>query len=226
MSANLLTTTDVSTVALDRTVLLAVKVLRADRQARPVFLGPSPLTGSFRRSDDRRRWTTYRLTGVAGEACQASLFDVVRGISDSEREVGESIRSQGDSIRSESLDSIRKAGDSIRSQGDSVRSEPLDSLRSGGDSSESDPQLVAIARPVASRHRAPYAQVREAILQLCRGRYLSAERIGSLLRRNPVRVRHVHLKPLVTAGLLRLRYPGTVNRPDQAYTATDEPMAP
>jgi hypothetical protein len=36
----------------------------------------------------------------------------------------------------------------------------------------------------------------------------------------------VHLKPLVTAGLLRLRYPGAVNRPDQAYTATDEPMAP
>jgi len=170
-------------------------------------------------SDDRRRWATYRLTGVAGEARQASLFDVVRGIQDS-------VRSQGDSIRSEPPDSVRKAGDSIRSQTDSIRSEPLDSLRSGGDSSDPDQQLVAIARPVASRHRAPCAQVREAILQLCAGRYLSAERIGSLLRRNPVRVRHVHLKPLVTAGLLRLRYPGAANRPDQAYTATDEPMAP
>lgn len=147
-------------------------------------------------SDDRRRWTTYRLTG-------------------------DSIRSPRDSIRSGTLDSIRKAGDSIRSPGDSIRSEPLDSSAVGDDSSDVDSQLVAIARSVASRRRASSANVRDVILQLCGGRFLSAERIGSLLRRNPVRIRHVYLKPLVTAGLLRLKYPGSANRPDQAYTSSD-----
>jgi ATP-dependent DNA helicase RecG len=170
-------------------------------------------------SDDRRRWTTYCLTSVEGDAAvhRASLFDGVEGGRDSEHKVEDSIRSQGDSIRSEPLDSLRKAEDSIRSQGDSIRS--------GAGFSDLDQQLVAIARPIASRQRAPSAQVREAILQLCSGRYLSAERIGSLLRRNPVRIRQSHLKPLVTDGLLRLKYPGTANRPDQAYTATDAPKA-
>lgn len=178
-------------------------------------------------SDDRRRWTTYRLTGGVGCAAvrQASLIEVVPHDRDVELDVGDSVRSAGDSIRSGPLDSMRKGGDSIRSAGDSIRSMPLDSSVAGGDFLDLDPQLVAIARSVASRRRASSAQVREAILQLCSGRYLSAERMGALLRRNPVRIRHVHLKPLVTAGLLRLKYPGTANRPDQAYTVTDAPKA-
>jgi len=200
----------------------------------------------FLQSDNRRRWTTYRLVGeeqMAG-AHQASLFDAKAsgtrgegGKPDSLHSQGDSIRSGGDSIRSDPLDSLHNGGDSIRNGGDSIRSDPLDSLHNGGDSIRSAPStpeaddhldeyLAALARPIASRHRAPTAQVRAAILQLCMGRFLSAERLGLLLRRHPVRIRHVYLKPLVTEGLLRLKFPGSTNRPDQAYTTADAPPAP
>jgi len=173
----------------------------------------------FLQSDNRRRWTTYRLVGeeqMAG-AHQASLFDSSK---------------QGDSVHSEG-DSIRSGGDSIRSGGDSIRSDPADSahkgqdsVRSGGDSVHTDLEMDAIAQPIASRQRAPTALVRQAILRLCMGRFLSAEQLGRLLKRHPVRIRHAYLKPLVTEGLLRLRFPGSTTRPDQAYTTTDTPSKP
>lgn len=177
----------------------------------------------FLDSDNKRRWTTYRLHGAGEEVSgQASLFDSVLaqridGGDASRRD--DSVHKAGDPVQ-KTVDSIRSDRDSIRSEGDSIRSEPRDSVQNGGDSVRSEQELVALADPIASRQRAPTEQVRRVILQLCHGRFLSAEQIGSLLRRHPVRIRHTYLKPLVTEGLLRLKFPGAANRPDQAYTAT------
>jgi hypothetical protein len=78
--------------------------------------------------------------------------------------------------------------------------------------------LEAIAEPVRSRGRVAPAATEAAILALCSGRYLSAEQIGSLLRRNSESLRHRFLAPMVEKGQLRPRHPKLMNRPDQAYT--------
>lgn len=139
-------------------------------------------------SDDRRRWATYRLTGVAGDAAapQASLVVGSGGVQGSEHKPG-----------------------------DSEHTSPSHPL-----------ELLAVAAPVRGRERVPTDRMRRTIVELCRDRFLSAEDIGQLLDRHPNGLRQRFLRPLVDEGRLRLRYPRSANRPDQAYTATDEPMAP
>lgn len=165
-------------------------------------------------SDDRRRWTTYRLTGVAGEAAapQASLVDGVGGVQGSEP----------NSSEHNGVDSEHKPWDSERNRTDSEQK-----LRDSEHTAASLPaELVAVAAAVRGRERVPPDRMRRTIVDLCRARFLSAEDLGKLLERHPNGLRQRFLKPLVDEGKLRLRYPGAVNRPDQAYTATDEPMAP
>lgn len=126
-------------------------------------------------SDNRRRWTTYRLGGGPREP---SFFDK-------------------------------------------------------GDSSHLDPgsshlprqweELKTIAAPVAGTGKAAPELVQQVILRLCAGRYLTSEQLGDLLDRNPAGLRNRFLTPMVTAGLLRLRYPATASRPDQAYTTVEVP---
>lgn len=137
-------------------------------------------------SDNRRRWTTYRLGGVATDRHAA----------------------QGNSSPF--------AGDSSSFVGDSS---PLET-----DSSPSpaiDAELAALAAPVASRGRVPIEEMRQTIVRLCTGRHLSADRLGHVLNRNPVRLRTHFLTPMVRDGLLRLRFPESPNRPDQAYTTAE-----
>ena len=124
-------------------------------------------------SDNRRRWTTYRLGGGPREP---SHFNV---------------------------------GDSSHLPGDSSHlAAPLDELR-------------RLATPVSGTGKAPPALVRKVILDLCQGRYLTAEELGGLLHRNVDGLRSRYLSPMVSEGILRLRYPAAANRPDQAYTVAD-----
>ena len=44
------------------------------------------------------------------------------------------------------------------------------------------------------------------------------------MNRSAAALRGRFLKPLVQEGLLHLRYPDKPNRPDQAYTATDQEL--
>ncbi len=165
----------------------------------------------FLTSDDRRRWTTYRLTGTDAESSshQLPLFERLRPSADpdSEHNGGNSEHLARDSVHN-ARDSVHKAADSVHKTGDSVH----------------NVDLPAIARPVAASRRAPPALVRATIVALCRDRFLSADGLGSLLGRNANALRNRFLAPMVTEGLLTLRYPGSVNRPDQAYTAS--PTAP
>jgi ATP-dependent DNA helicase RecG len=130
-------------------------------------------------SDNRRRWTTYRLGGGPREP---SLFD---------------------------------AGDSSHLSGDSSHL-PDDS------SHLADPALRAIASAVAEKGKAPAIEVRKVILKLCYGRYLTADAMAKLLNRTAPNLRNRFLTPMIDEGLLRLRYPDTPNRPDQAYTTTGQ----
>jgi ATP-dependent DNA helicase RecG len=81
-----------------------------------------------------------------------------------------------------------------------------------------DDELRAIAAPVAARGKAVAAVVRATILNLCSGRYLSADQLGTVLHRNPARIQARFLAPMVRDGLLALRFPEAPNRADQAYT--------
>jgi ATP-dependent DNA helicase RecG len=116
-------------------------------------------------------------------------------------------------------------GDSYHSGGDSSHL-PGDSGHLPGNSSHLPRQweeLKAIAAPVAGTGNAAPELVQQVILKLCAGRYLTLEQLGDLLDRNPAGLRNRFLTPMVTAGLLRLRYPATAARPDQAYTTFDAP---
>ena len=61
---------------------------------------------------------------------------------------------------------------------------------------------------------------------MCRERFLTADDLGALLRRNAAGLRDRFLKPMVKEHKLRHRYPGASNRPDQAYIVTDAPPKP
>jgi ATP-dependent DNA helicase RecG len=78
-------------------------------------------------------------------------------------------------------------------------------------------ELLVIAAPVRDSGKASAAIVRNAILQLCEGRYLALRELASLLGRKPDTVRDRYLGPLVKEGLLELKYPATPQHPDQAY---------
>jgi ATP-dependent DNA helicase RecG len=118
-------------------------------------------------SDNRGRWTRYRLSGTTPEAADSSHL-------------------------------------------------PADSLQLPGDSSH-------LAEPVSRSKKASARTMRKSIIDLCSGRYLTAEQLAGLLQRNSAGLRDRYLTPLVREGLLQLRYPGTTTRPDQAYTAVRQP---
>lgn len=151
-------------------------------------------------SDNRRRWTTYALP---------SEGTTHGGASGSPRLPSSSTRLPENRGGSEGTPILREEDDS-QPPGKAPDSDVRD-----------DATLRAVARPVASRGKAPPAEVEAVILALCQGRYLTAEQIGALLNRNPERVRDVYLSKLVKEGRLRMRFPEAVNSPNQAYAAKD-----
>lgn len=78
---------------------------------------------------------------------------------------------------------------------------------------------MAIAAPANSQQRLQPKRMEEIILELCQERWLTRNQLADLLNRHPDGLRQRFLNPMVTHGLLRLRYPDKPNRADQAYTA-------
>jgi ATP-dependent DNA helicase RecG len=105
-----------------------------------------------------------------------------------------------------------------------VREKGGDSSHKGGDSSHSNDweHLETIACNISARKRSSIEAVRDTILSLCLQRYLTAEQIARLLKRNVNSIRNRYLSPMVSDNLLKLRYPETTNRPDQAYITTED----
>jgi len=59
--------------------------------------------------------------------------------------------------------------------------------------------------------------MREVILALCQGRWLSTNEIAALVARDPDKLQTRFLTALVREGLLEWCFPDVPNRPDQAY---------
>jgi ATP-dependent DNA helicase RecG len=141
------------------------------------------------------RWTRYRLPPERDSAQMAQ----------------ESEHKGEDSIH-KAAHSVHKEQDSAHKAGDSVQNGPL---------SEADFQALCIlAAPARQQQRLHPRDMEQIIRQLCRERWLTRRQLGELLNRNPDGIRSRFLTPMVEHGYLRLRYPETPNRADQAYTTT------
>lgn len=79
-----------------------------------------------------------------------------------------------------------------------------------------------IATQIASKGKVPRSEMEAAILELCRGRYLTLTELSELLNRASQNLRNKYLTPMVRAGQLRFRYPDQPHRRDQAYTTTND----
>ncbi|MBI5552143.1 MAG: putative DNA binding domain-containing protein [Desulfobacterales bacterium] len=108
-------------------------------------------------------------------------------------------------------DSSHKAADSVHKTANSVHRDEADALA----------ELVMVAAPARENRRLETKAMERLILELCLNRWLSRKQLADLLQRNSDGLRSRFLTPMVTHGLLRLRYPDKPNRTDQAYTATD-----
>lgn len=148
----------------------------------------------FLASQNWGRWTTYHIPAPAtSETAEMSLFG-------------------GDSHHSEASSHHLDGG-----------SHHLGGGEEGGGPiiSEEWESLKQIALPVASKGKASTPVVEAALLQLCAGRFLTAEQLGALLNRGAANLRQRYLQPLLEQGRMRLKYPHQPTRPDQAYTAVE-----
>ena len=66
----------------------------------------------------------------------------------------------------------------------------------------------------------PGMKVRPVIRGLCAWREMSSEELGQILSRFHKTLYRDHLKPLISEGKLRLKYPEMPNHPSQAYLTT------
>lgn len=123
----------------------------------------------------------------------------------------------------DTIDSSHLPEDSLHKDEDSSH-KGQDSSHKDLDSSHSNDWelLETIARKVSARERSSIQDVRNTIFSLCKERYLTAEQLSRLLKRNVNGLRNRYLSPMVAEKILKLRYPESTNRPDQAYTATKD----
>lgn len=80
--------------------------------------------------------------------------------------------------------------------------------------------LFQIANHAKKKQRLNPKDMETLILNLCNGRWLTRRQLGDLLGRNPDGLRARYLTPMVSHGLLQLRYPDKPNRADQTYLAS------
>ena len=139
-------------------------------------------------SDNRRRWTTYRIVPPTESQDSSHL----------------------------PRDSSHLPGDSSHLAEDSSHLEGQLSLLP-----LKEEELRELAESVARRGKVSSDEMQKVIGLLCKGRFLTAEELATQLKRTPSNLRNRYLTPMVTGGLLKLRYPESPNRPGQAYTATD-----
>lgn len=78
-------------------------------------------------------------------------------------------------------------------------------------------ELMSLARPVASKGKAPRAKVESLILTLCSRHPLRSDELERLLNRSAESLRKRYLQPLVRARRLKLLYPTKPSHPQQAY---------
>jgi hypothetical protein len=87
-------------------------------------------------------------------------------------------------------------------------------------------QVLPSVRVVRESGRAPSDLIVTAILDACRGRYLTLPVLAEVLDRRPDTLRTHYLRMLLEAHRLEMRYPSAPNHPSQAYRTTGSDASP
>lgn len=82
-------------------------------------------------------------------------------------------------------------------------------------------ELHALGAPAREQHRLDTEIMKTLLLTLCRGHYISVAVLETLLERKSQSLRQNYLKPMVTAGMLKMAFPHKPNSPKQGYTTAD-----
>ena len=82
---------------------------------------------------------------------------------------------------------------------------------------EEDERLREIAKPARDKKKLIPSLTQQIIRQLCDGRYLTAEQIGSLMDRGKEKLQKNFLAEMVQNKELELLFPDQPTHPDQAY---------
>ena len=152
--------------------------------------------------DGYGRWASYRLNpGIFDDSDQVD--------SDSAPPIKSSTSEQ--SLTHNSSSSPHSELSSPHSEPSSPHSSPV----------LNDATLLAIANPSREKSRLPPEETEAIIYRLCSGRFLTYLEIGGLLGRDAKKTRDRFLSPLVTSGVLRLRFPNELSHPKQAYSAVE-----
>jgi ATP-dependent DNA helicase RecG len=113
-------------------------------------------------------------------------------------------------------DKLSAKPDNLQPKPDNLSGEPADLLAVPEILSQMPKKLRDTVLAVGKK--APKETLRYAILALCHWRELTANQLAGILRRNRTFLVGEHLKPMVDAGDLRLKYPQE-NHPQQAYSS-------
>ncbi|MCL2283799.1 MAG: hypothetical protein FWC26_10845, partial [Fibromonadales bacterium] len=65
--------------------------------------------------------------------------------------------------------------------------------------------------------RASASQIEEWILTICKTDYATLKELSQILERNQVFLQQNYISPMLSKGLLKLKYPDSKNNPKQAY---------
>jgi ATP-dependent DNA helicase RecG len=87
-------------------------------------------------------------------------------------------------------------------------------------SSEHYKKLEEIAVLARQKKRLSKEMLRGLILDLCSKGYLTLKILSKLLERSPDSLRNHYINPMITEGLLEIRYPNQPSHPNQAYRAS------
>lgn len=179
--------------------LIRIRVPRAGRRERPVFLGSDPFRGTYRRNfegdylcrDDEGR----RMFADQSEEPADTRYRLVSG---------DSLHKAEDSSHKDS-DSLHKTGDSSHWVATTVTDE-----------------MRVTAEPAWQSSRIAPAKLEQILVALCSGQFVPLDLLAEAVKRNAEGLRNRYLTPLVRQGRLRLRFSDRKNRPDQAYLAVGD----
>jgi ATP-dependent DNA helicase RecG len=136
-------------------------------------------------------------------------------------------------IAKDSTDSLFNAGEVIGHTGQVFQQVESTSQHSGENSpqvGESSQHLegssqhsgvLAAAALVRKTRNAPAEQIRNLILDLCRGTYRTNRELSDLLSRKPRTLQNHYIGPMIVAGQLEYRYPEQKQHPEQGYRTVE-----
>ena len=236
VSANLVDRQGLRRETLDGKELLVLRVPRAPRGQRPVYIHNNPLTGTYIRGHEGdRRCSPEEVRRMLADADASHSQDsrILPGHTISDLDP-ESLSAYRQLFRlsspshlfldfpAASVQSSEHFGGKI-SEGSSEHFTAFSGQSTVQSSEHSAPlpgesiERSAVLLRVYQTRYAAREDVKGAILLVCRGRFVTLNDLAEKLNRSPETLRTHYLAEMVEAGELRLRYPHKPRHPSQAY---------